>query len=56
MKAYITHDNRLMLFRPEKNFERMNTSHKQLGFPEYSPREALDCLKELVRIEKDWIP
>ncbi len=28
LKAYITHDNRVMLFRPDKNFERMNNSHR----------------------------
>ena len=56
LKAYITHDERLMLFRPDKNFERMNISHTQLGFPEFSASEAVACLKELVKIEKDWIP
>jgi len=45
-----------MLFRPDKNFERMNNSHRQLGFPEYSPKEMIECLKELVKIEKEWIP
>lgn len=45
-----------MLFRPDKNFERMNISHTQLGFPEFSTSEAVACLKELVKIEKDWIP
>ena len=56
LKAYITHDNRVMLFRPDKNFERMNTSHRQLGFPEYSGKEMIECLKELIKIEKEWIP
>lgn len=56
LKAYITHDNRVMLFRPDKNFERMNNSHRQLGFPEFSPKEMIECLKELVKIEKEWIP
>lgn len=33
LKAYITDDDRLLLFRGDKNFERMNDSHRQLGFP-----------------------
>ena len=28
MKAYITVDNKVSLFRPEMNFKRMNNSHK----------------------------
>jgi len=35
----------VMLFRPDKNFERMNNSHRQLGFPEFSPNEMIDSLK-----------
>jgi len=56
LKAYNTHDGKCMIFRPDKNCERMNTSHRQLGFPEYDPDEMVQCLKELIRIEKDWIP
>lgn len=28
LKAYVTPDKRVILFRPEKNFERMNSSHR----------------------------
>lgn len=27
-KAYVTENQRVLLFRPDKNFERMNTSHR----------------------------
>ena len=56
MKAYITIDNRVILFRPNKNFERMNVSHKQLGFANFDVDEMTQCLRELIKIEKDWIP
>jgi branched-chain amino acid aminotransferase len=56
MKAYVTDDNRVLLFRPEMNFARMNTSHKQLGLPQFDIQEMIGCLKELIKIEKDWIP
>jgi branched-chain amino acid aminotransferase len=55
-KAYITEDISVQIFRPDKNFERMNVSHKQLGFPMIDVNEMVSCLKELVKIEKDWIP
>lgn len=34
-KAYLLHDDptKAVAFRIDKNFERMNTSHRQLGFP-----------------------
>lgn len=56
MKAYITVDKRVTLFRPDMNFKRMNLSHKQLGLPAFDINEMTECLKELVKIEKDWIP
>lgn len=56
MKAYITVDNKVTLFRPEMNFKRMNNSHKQLGIPTFDGNEATECLKELIKLEKDWIP
>jgi branched-chain amino acid aminotransferase len=34
-KAYRTVDNRIIMFRTDENFKRMNTSHKQLGIPEF---------------------
>lgn len=34
----------------------MLTSHKQLGIALYDTNEMLECLKELVKIDKDWIP
>lgn len=34
-KAYLKHDDpsKALAFRIDQNFERMNTSHRQLGFP-----------------------
>jgi branched-chain amino acid aminotransferase len=56
MKAYITVDNKVTLFRPDMNFKRMQISHRQLGMPGFDIHEMTECLKELVKIEKDWIP
>lgn len=35
-KAYRTVDGRIIMFRCDENFKRMNTSHKQLGIPEFN--------------------
>lgn len=56
MKAYITVDKKVSLFRPDMNFKRMNSSHKQLGLPSFDVNEMTECLKELVKLEKHWIP
>ena len=34
----------------------MNTSHKQLGFPQFNIDEMVDCTSKLIDIERDWIP
>ncbi|MBX0358206.1 branched-chain amino acid aminotransferase [Halobacillus sp. Nhm2S1] len=56
LKAYRTNDGRVLLFRPEKNFERLNLSSDRLSIPPVDEREVLGYLKELVQLEKDWVP
>jgi branched-chain amino acid aminotransferase len=34
-KAYKTVDKRVMMYRFDQNCRRMNTSHKQLGIPQF---------------------
>ena len=34
----------------------MNVSHKQLGLPNFDKDEMIKCLKDLLKIEKAWIP
>ena len=55
MKAYRRGDY-VYLFRPKKNFERMNASASRMVMPSIDPDFALECLKKLISIEKDWIP
>ncbi|WP_313215027.1 branched-chain amino acid aminotransferase [Soonwooa sp.] len=56
MKAYKDENDDIFLFRPEKNFERINKSAKRLAIPEI-PREAfIDGLNALVDIDREWIP
>jgi branched-chain amino acid aminotransferase len=44
------------LFRPWDNFARFQTSAKRMCIPEFDEKFVLECLYELIRIEKDWIP
>lgn len=56
LKAYKTEDGRILMFRPDKNIERANNSNRRLMIPEIPAEDFLQALKELVRIEQEWIP
>ncbi len=56
MKAYKDPNGDVFLFRPEKNFERINKSAKRLAMPEVTEEMFLDGLKTLVDIDRAWIP
>ncbi|MDE5411816.1 branched-chain amino acid aminotransferase [Alkalihalobacterium chitinilyticum] len=56
LKAYRTEDDRILLFRPEKNFQRMNRSSERLSIPLLDEKLVLTYLEELLRIEKEWVP
>ncbi|WP_129600691.1 branched-chain amino acid aminotransferase [Anaerophilus nitritogenes] len=57
LKAYKTKaDGKITLFRPQKNFERLNKSNNRLCIPQIDVDFALEALCKLVSLEKDWIP
>ena len=56
LKAYRQDSGKIAMFRPEKNFERLNKSARRICIPEVDPEFVLEALKELIRIDKDWIP
>ncbi|KPH14054.1 branched-chain amino acid aminotransferase [Chryseobacterium sp. ERMR1:04] len=56
MKAYKDKDGQVFLFRPEKNFERINKSATRLAMPEVTEEIFLDSLKALVDLDRGWIP
>jgi len=56
LKAYKHANGRIALFRPEENIRRMNRSAKRLCMPELDMDLAMTALKELIKLEKDWIP
>lgn len=56
LKAYMTKEGEVHLFRPNKNMERLNKSCERLCMPQLDEEFALEALKQLISIEKDWIP
>ncbi|MGD9364568.1 MAG: branched-chain amino acid aminotransferase [Desulfobacteraceae bacterium] len=56
MKAYRTGSGDVQLFRPRDNFTRLNYSARKLCMPELNVDLALKALKDLLGIEKDWVP
>ena len=56
MKAYRTQDGRILLFRPEENFKRLNLSNERICIPPLDVAFCVESLKELVKIDKDWVP
>ena len=56
MKAYKDKNGDIFLFRPEKNFARINKSASRLAMPEVNEEMFLEGLKALVDVDRDWIP
>ncbi|WP_257346865.1 branched-chain amino acid aminotransferase [Pseudalkalibacillus decolorationis] len=56
LKAYRTEDNRILLFRPEKNLQRMNHSSERLCIPLIEEEVVMEYLKQLISIDQDWVP
>lgn len=56
MKAYRGADGRVRLFRPTENIARMNNSAERLCIPHIPEETFHEALRELVELEKDWVP
>lgn len=56
LKAYATPEDEIILFRPEKNFQRLNSSNSRLCIPDIDVDFALKALKTLISVDKDWVP
>ncbi len=56
LKAYLTESGNIQLFRPRDNFKRMNRSCQILCIPEFDEDVALEGLKQLLRLDRDWVP
>ncbi|MCL2036040.1 MAG: branched-chain amino acid aminotransferase [Oscillospiraceae bacterium] len=56
LKAYRTCNGEIALFRPEENFKRLNVSAERSVIPQIDVEDCLNALKELIKLDSDWIP
>jgi len=56
MKCYRREDGSLQLFRPKDNLARMTRSAQRMGMPALDEETALEGLKELIRLDAEWVP
>ncbi|WEZ07150.1 branched-chain amino acid aminotransferase [Priestia flexa] len=56
LKAYVTKKEQVLLFRPDENFKRLNKSNDRLCIPHLDEELALEALKTLIQVDRDWIP
>ncbi len=56
LKAYKTVNGDVVIFRPEDHFKRLNRSAKRICIPEIDVKFMINALRELINIERDWIP
>ena len=56
MKAFRTPDNRIAIFRPDQNAERMQTSASYIAIPEVSTEHFLRCVHLAVGLNAEYMP
>eukprot|EP00501_MAST-03F_sp_TOSAG23-6_P000546 GSMAST32.ASY1.ANO1.567.1 assembled CDS len=56
MKAYKDDAGDIRLFRPELNMVRLNSSMERMHMPSFEGPEFLECIKQLLLMDKEWIP
>ncbi len=56
LKAFYTRMGAINIFRSEKYFERVNRSCERLCIPAISRSLFLDGMKELVDLDREWVP
>ncbi|TDG96817.1 hypothetical protein EPR50_G00232810 [Perca flavescens] len=56
LKAYRGDDKQLRFFRPMLNLKRMSNTAKRACLPAFDESEFLECIRQLVETDKDWVP
>ena len=56
LKAYRAVDGGITLFRPEANAKRFHASAKRMAMAPLPERLFLDSLRQLIRIDREWVP
>ena len=56
IKAYRQPDGSIATFRPDHNAQRLINSAERLAMPELPQEEFIESLRQLVEVDKDWVP
>lgn len=56
LKGYRSQNGDVTLFRPMENVRRLNRSSKRLCIPEMDEDFVLEAVKQLLSVEKEWVP
>ena len=56
IKAYKSAAGQVVIFRPQENYKRFNISAERMQMPTVPEWLFMDGMKQLIAIEKDWIP
>ncbi len=56
IKAYKSASGEVKIFRPHDNFRRFNISAERLCMPDISEEIFIEGMRQLIDIERDWVP
>jgi branched-chain amino acid aminotransferase len=56
LKAYKAKNGKIVLFRPDMNMKRINSSNERMSIPQIDEEFAVEAVKTVVGIDRDWIP
>lgn len=56
LKAYYSKSKKILLFRPERNMQRLNQSNDRLCIPQIDEKLAVSALRQLILVDREWIP
>jgi branched-chain amino acid aminotransferase len=56
MKAFKADNGEVLVFRPEKNWERMNKSAERMCMPSIPRNIFIDGIRQLIDLDRGWVP
>ncbi|MDR1472748.1 MAG: branched-chain amino acid aminotransferase [Synergistaceae bacterium] len=56
LKAYRARGGSLVMFRPDQNMARMNSSCERMCIPKIDEREFAEAIAKLVETDEEWVP
>ena len=56
LKAYKNKEDKILIFRPDKNAKRFNKSAERMCMPTFPEKYFTQSIIELLKIENEWVP